>query len=297
MFSQAYQQLKPHVVAIVPRFLPAQTDFPEISGTGFFVDTDGIVCTCRHVVDVITSLPRPSEFQGYAAAVWLMFEVKVGKLRGWARQALEIRAIVGAHVIDESKTYLGPNPPDVSFLIVNAIDTPSVTFSEEPLEEGEWLAFAGYPMGTRLLKAPSWLHQTGPTLHAGLTSAILPYSGVDIPHGFLLHANTQGGASGSPVFRADGKVVGMVYMGINEEFRFGGHSKLGDTGFTTYRVPTNLTGCVPREPIAQVLPYARAHAQTFQGRSRLSDIIAASGIEELAPGHGILKPYGGPETA
>src|ERR1051325_7076858 len=162
--------MKSQVVAIMPRFHPSQTDFPEIIGTGFFVSPEGIVCTCRHVVDVIAALPRPKDFQGYAAVVWLMFEINVGEMRGWARQALEISAIIGAGVIDDSQTYLGPNPPDISFLIVSATDTPYVTFAEEPLSEGEWLAFAGYPMGTRLLKAPGWLHQTGPTLHAGLAS-------------------------------------------------------------------------------------------------------------------------------
>ena len=96
-------------------------------------------------------------------------------------------------VIEENdvSAYLGPNPPDISFMLLSVRETPTLEFDSEPLVEGEILAFAGFPMGTKLLKAPGWLHQFSPSLHWGLTSAILPHRLERIPHAFLLHANTQ----------------------------------------------------------------------------------------------------------
>jgi hypothetical protein len=70
MFSSAYLALKPHVVAIAPRFSSKQLDYPEIIGTGFFVAPEGVVCTCRHIADAITKLPHPDDFTGFPAIVW-----------------------------------------------------------------------------------------------------------------------------------------------------------------------------------------------------------------------------------
>jgi hypothetical protein len=130
-------------------------------------------------------------------------------------------------------------------------ETPHVRFATEPLQEGEQVAFAGFPMGTCTLTAPGWLQQFSPTLHGGLVSVILPHHTSKMSHGFLVHANTQGGASGSPVFREDGEVVGMVHSGY-DEFK----SIMNRNGKLVYRVPTSLTGCIPSYVITTVLGIA-----------------------------------------
>src|SRR5207248_351940 len=97
--------------------------------------------------------------------------------------------------------YGGPVPPDVSYLLLPIRELPYLDLAKDPLEEGEQVAFAGFPMGGDLLRLPGHLAQVTPTLHSGIVSAILPDRCAETPHGFWLHANTQGGASGSPVFR------------------------------------------------------------------------------------------------
>src|SRR5262245_50247890 len=192
-FVKAYDLVKPCVVAIVPKFSKTQSDFPEIIGTGFLISTEGVVCTCRHVADAIQAQPKPEGYTGYPAQVLLFTEISEGDVKGWGYITIEIEQIGHATVIGDTDEYLGPNPPDISFMLLSVRETPKLELADKPLSEGEMLAFAGFPMGTLLLKAPGWLHQFSPTLHWGIASAILPHRLEKLPHAFLMHANTQGG--------------------------------------------------------------------------------------------------------
>ena len=209
----------------------------------------------------------------------------------WGYLPIDVHSYGHATVIGDVGEYLGPNPPDVSFLLLQVKDTPAVTFIDRRLSEGEFVGFAEFPMGTRLLRAPGWLHQIGPTLHGGIVSSVLPHSLAAVPHGFLIHANTQGGASGSPVFESSGHVAGMVYMTIQEEYQFGGNASEGDHGSTLYRVPTALTGCVPSQAIDQVLAASNEQAKQITDRPPLPEILSKAAIEEIAPGKGVLQQW------
>ncbi len=262
-FANAYRTVKPAVVAIASRYERDPTDFPLVFGTGFFVSEEGVVCTCRHIADAILAQPKPADSKGFPAVV-LVFastEVKSGRVFGYV--SLEIESIGHAAVIGDKTGYLGPDPPDVSYLLVNAIGTPRVEISAEPLQEGEVVAFAGFPMGRKLLKAPGWLHQVSATLHSGVVGAVLPHQTAPIPHGFLVHANTQGGASGSPVFREDGTVVGMVYMGVPDVEE----AKAPGGAVFRYEVPTSITGCMSREVLAQLVPLVEKEARASRKQS------------------------------
>jgi hypothetical protein len=286
-FKSAYQSFKPLVVAIAPKFQLSQSDFPQIIGTGFFVSSDGLVCTCRHVVDAFQNLPKPPDYEGIPADVLVFIETEHRGKKTWGWFGIDIVSVGHAALIGEPEGYVGPNPPDISFLLVAATETPTVFFSADPIVEGEFVAFPGFPMGTQLLKAPGWLHQIGPTLHSGVVSAVLPHSAVDVPHGFIVHAQTQGGASGSPVFRPNGEVVGMVYMGIKEDYYY---SSPDGSGAVVYQVPTSLTGCVPREAIEAVLAFASARTAAFTGRPTLQSLIN-SAQQTPMDGSGIFEPY------
>jgi hypothetical protein len=286
-----YQSIKSHIVAIAPKFSLRQTDFPEIIGTGFFVSRHGEVCTCRHVVEACANLPAPPGYQGFRGCALVFIEVEHGGTTTWGWLPIEVHSIGHATVFGNAEEYMGPNPPDVSILLLNVQDTPGVQLAEDRLHEGEFVGFSGFPMGTRLLRAPGWLHQLGPSLHVGVVSAVLPHSLAGFPHGFLIHANTQGGASGSPVFRPDGSVVGMVYMTVQEDYRFGGNGAAGDQGATVYRVPTALTGCVAGQTIRQVIALSGDQAAAIVGRASLPDLLARAAKENIEPGKGILHQW------
>ena len=80
----------------------------------------------------------------------------------------------------------------------------------------------------------------------------------------------------------------MVYCVIDEDYQFGGNFQGGDKGATIYRVPTSFTGCVSRETIQQVFPFAEKEAKTFIGRPALQDHLASAQIRRVNKGHGDL---------
>lgn len=254
-FVTAYRTIKPCVAAVIQTFYPAgRPDFPTILGTGFLASRLGLLCTCRHVADAVRSLPRPAGFRGEPASALFFTDFALEGQRGVGILSVPIRQIGDATLIGDASDYLGPNPPDVSFCLLPVTDTPTVILATDRLQEGEEIAFSGFPMGTETLQAPGWLHQLSPTLHRGAVSAVLPHESVDIPHGFLVHANTEGGASGSPVFRDDGSVVGMVYMVLRDRYEVGGDPAA--VGRLSYSVPTSHTGCIPFGVISSVLTQA-----------------------------------------
>lgn len=281
-FVKAYSEIKKCTVAIVKTFYGDEgrdKPFPEIFGTGFFCSQAGIVCTCNHVADAITALPKPPDFQGYPAQILAFVEMEHEGNLGVAFLNIDIEQIGGASVIGNTEIYLGPNPPDMAFLLASVTETPSVRFAIEPLQEGEQVAFAGFPMGTRTLTAPGWLQQFSPTLHGGLVSVILPHHTSKMPHGFLVHANTQDGASGSPVFRETGEVVGMVHSGY-DEFK----EIEGKNGHLVYRVPTSLTGCIPSHVMTTVLGIAESDEVIKRLRPTYKEYLASRETKLWKPG-------------
>jgi hypothetical protein len=286
MFRNAYQSIESSIVAVVQKF--HSFDFPPIVGTGFFVSEEGVVCTCRHVVEAFDSLPRPEGFNGTPAEVLLFREVAIEGRQVWGWSVIEI--ISAGHATFEAgrPDFLAPEEePDTSFLLLNVRDTPTVTFAAEPAIQGEVIAFAGFPMGSEALRGTKRFRQLSPSLHWGIVSAIFPNRVARTPYGFLIHANTQGGASGSPVFRDDGTVCGMVYMGLPEYYT---HTSRQDQGQTriTYEVPTALTGCISGRRIYEAVELVRADAARWQPpRQTLAELLRNAVLVDAYTG----QPY------
>jgi hypothetical protein len=285
-FETTWPTVRDSIVALAPMFYTGQRDFPEILGTGFVVSRDGVVCTCKHVADLFATLPRPAGFDGIPA-VAVFFREDAGG--GWGFLPRRILAVGGVAVIGDAAGYRGPIPPDVSYLVIDVRETPWLPLAEAPLLEGEQVAVAGFPMGTDLLRAPGWLHQLTPTLHAGIVSAVLPYGRHPRPHGCLLDVQILGGSSGSPVFRQDGTVVGMVYAQVNQPMTV-------DTvaGAITLAIPAGLACCVSRDVLVTTLPQARAAAVAqFLNRPTFAEVLDRAQRQPLDAEDGLLAGWPG----
>lgn len=237
-FRRLYPQLKRSIVAIVSR-VSRNPEFPEIIGTGFIARADGVILTCKHVVDAIGIVPRAKAAPSGQLPV-LIFYLHPVPDKGIAMIPMEIDGCAAVQIEGVQVNYWADDL-DVGIVHANIINLPALQFQDRAVyEEGASVFLAGFPMGTRTLRAPGWLHQMSPTLQRGIISAVLPAPCVN-PHALLLDCITERGASGSPVFDADnGTVVGMVYQILLERYAIqGGNVKL------PYEVPTAHTLAIP----------------------------------------------------
>lgn len=277
-FVDAYRTVSKSIVGITSRFRP-----DEVIGTGFIISSEGVVCTCRHVIEALLEESQQQNVDGLNAEVLIQHELQHEGRSALAFAKLPVHSYGHTTLEGDASGYLGPNPPDVSYLLLPIRELPFLSLGASALQEGESVAFAGYPMGSALLRLPGHFERFTPTLHGGIVSAVLPDRCAEQPFGFWLHANTQGGSSGSPVFRADASVVGMVYRDARDEYVFGSNEQ----GYVSYLVPTSLTGCISRETIAMVLPRVEQQASNVVGRQTFAEVLAhASDVTLRRPGEG-----------
>lgn len=243
-FREAYKQIKPAIVAICAR-ISSNPHFPDIIGTGVIIDSSGLVLTNSHVVKAIHKLPRrksasPEEWPAFC----FLFHFIPDK--GMATLPLDIVGVGGIEAYS-AKNHYG-DVPDVGFLRLNVTNLPSAKIAIKfSLQEGQEIAVAGFPMGTRTLRAPGWIHQLSPSLKVGHVAALLPFV-CDNPHAILLDSMMQGGNSGSPVFDDKGEIVGVLYGGLNDVSAIKLSVKEKEV-YLPYSVPTNLSYAVPNQII------------------------------------------------
>lgn len=263
--EESYQEVKPSIVAFVPKFHPvydpreSSPEFPPIFGTGVIV-ADGIVATNDHVVRAIGRLPKPPDCPKDIWPVTCILLYLVAN-KGVAAIKIDVRGVFSIEKAEMGTHYYGPPKPDIAFVHINMKDLPCAQIEYDPsrIKEGREVATAGFPMGTDTLTAPGYLHQITPTLQKGIISAILPFE-CNTPHALMINVMTQGGASGSPVFLPEsGKVIGVLYGGL-QDIQKTVNLKLNDKTQSDpsihshlYNTPTNASYVVPSHYIVDML--------------------------------------------
>jgi S1-C subfamily serine protease len=234
MLADVFERIRPTIVAfgsrVVTTALGKQPRFPEILGTGFVVDSRGIVVTNAHVIEALAKLQKhPTRPESPALAI---LTTDVERKDGMHHLGTLFTSIVGYNLLQSfvpEGPFYGQRLPDFGFVQLRARDLPILPLAEEPelLRVGVEIATAGFPLGTQALTPFEEISQLMPFLRHGIISSVLPFP-CPYPHGFTIDVITQGGESGSPIFlRNEARAVGILHAGF-------------DGANITYAIPSHI---------------------------------------------------------
>ncbi len=280
-FAEIYKNVKPGIVAVVQQISP-NPDFPEIIGTGFIAAEDGVVVTNNHVIKAINRLPKRKGAPGDERPIKIMYLHDIpGKGIGQIFFDVEGVTTIGREKPVEGY-YYGPDVPDIGLIYLKVKGLPFLEIeSDFHLQEGEEVFTSGYPLGTRTLRAPGWIHQINPVLQRGLIAAIQPFPCAK-PHGLLIDMVAQPGSSGSPIFNPqNGKVTALLYGGIIgwESIFIPNRLKL------PYQKSTSLTLAIPAYIVSDILRLSKTLYNEQTGQTISRDVSKYLTLEQ------ILKTY------
>lgn len=208
-----FAAVKPAVCAIVWR-LSDRPDDIRVIGTGFSVDPDGVVVTCRHVLEGFLvehpAFPRPDPDQ------------KPGELR---TQLLKVNQPYAVFTFVDGDNYrlfecplhftTGAHGVDIAVSRIRkpaGEQLPSMKLGKgDDVAEGTEVAICGYPLGLALQQGARSMSSI---FHRGIIASILPHPKVSASRrtSYRLDVNANPGNSGGPAFRTDdGSAIGIVY--------------------------------------------------------------------------------------
>lgn len=216
--TDVIRKASPAVVAFGSRPVHSASEatpgFPSIVGTGFIVDERGLILTNQHVIDAIEKIP------GHARFV-MLFPEPISQ-NGRTMFGVILRRIVAVNSIasfESSGPYFGEATPDFGFVQIDLQGLPAleVCGDSNVLEVGLEVATLGFPMGEEPLTPydQGRASQVSPFARRGIVSSVLPCACAD-PHGFSVDILSEGGASGSPIFRTDDpRIIGILHAGFD----------------------------------------------------------------------------------
>lgn len=215
--TEVIRKVSPAVVAFGSRLVTSETNFtpgfPLIIGTGFVVDERGMVLTNQHVIDGIEKIPTADRF--------VMLFPEPASVHGKTIFGVILRKILAVNSIssfESSGPYFGEAKPDFGFVQIDIQGLPAIEICGDSnvLEVGLEVATLGFPMGEVPLTPydQGKASQISAFARRGIISSLLPCACAD-PHGFSIDILSEGGASGSPIFRTDDpRAIGILHAGF-----------------------------------------------------------------------------------
>ncbi|MHB0970967.1 MAG: S1 family peptidase [Thermoanaerobaculia bacterium] len=268
MLRKSYADVRRSIVAFASKVAVSKQApaFPTIIGTGFVVDSRGLVVTNRHVVRALEKLPNHPT-TGASAAFALAFSEVKEEPHGVAMDVVfveiarwdKLTSFSGKKDLD----YFGEPLPDLAFVQLKCSGLPAMQLVTEKhsWEIGTSVGTAGFPLGKDAMVIYGKLNQVGPILRQGVIASTYPFP-CPRPHGFTIDVMTLGGESGSPIFRAeDGKVLGLLHAGFDH---------------------TNITMAIPSWLVAQAFEqYANGVHFDFSNVPTFDQLCAGQGATAL----------------
>ena len=149
--ADSYDAIRGSIVAFIPRMFDAKPDgsapeIPPIIGTGYILDSDGIVATNDHVVREFARFKAPPGEPADAIPVVAMLFKRID--RGVVELPLEVLGVFRIVEFKPGQIYYGPKKPDIAFVHVKARGLQTVKIDgSTSVREGMEVATAGFPMG------------------------------------------------------------------------------------------------------------------------------------------------------
>ena len=172
-------------------------------------------------------------------------------------EIVQLQVISSFSTSDE--VFYGQQLPDVAFaqLAVCGLQPIELAHADWSVRVGMEVATAGFPMGEDPLIVNGLLGQGTPLLRRGIVSAVNPFP-CPQPDAFTIDVMSQGGASGSPIFRTDApEVVGILYGGFPQ---------------------ANITLAVPAVIVSEALKhFLREHGFISGGFPTLASLASSAG--------------------
>lgn len=164
--ADLYRTANPCILAFVNKLQigPAGQPplFPEIIGTGFFVNSEGIAITNRHVVDAIEKIPpHPQTGERMVGALSLLLDPD---RNGCEMLSVSIQSTSVLDTFSSSDYWYGQKIPDIGFVQLKIRGNQFLELAIErfAIQPGMEISTIGYPMGTLPLTLHEKVNQISP---------------------------------------------------------------------------------------------------------------------------------------